>query len=98
MSEAPEREHVDVVPVPPVRTNVVWLILVVATCATTWWLSKNALTATVSTVLMILIGAVKVRLVIQEFMGLREAPIPWRTVGDIWLLAVTGAILTLYLV
>lgn len=98
MSAAPEQNHADVASAPPRRTNLVWLVLVLATCATTWWLSKDALTATVATVLMILIAAYKVRLVIVEFMGLRTAPIPWRIVGECWLLAVTAVILILYLV
>lgn len=98
MSDSLEREHADVAPVSPARTNLVWLVLVLATCATTWWLSKDALTATVSTVLMILIGAYKVRLVLLEFMGLRTAPLPWRLVGEGWVLAVTCAVVTLYLV
>jgi len=79
------------------RLALVWLVLVVLTCVTTWGLSKEAFAATAFTVVMILIAAFKIRLVLQQFMELRSAPLPWRVASDIWLLASTGAIVIIYL-
>ncbi|HEY0574437.1 MAG TPA: cytochrome C oxidase subunit IV family protein [Pseudonocardia sp.] len=75
----------------------VWAALMLATCASTWWLSKDVFAPTVSAVAIILIAALKIRFVIGYFMELRTAPLPWRLVTDAWLLAVTGVILGIYL-
>jgi hypothetical protein len=47
---------------------------------------------------IMLIAAVKVRLVIRYFMEVRRAPLALRVVCDGWLLAVTALIMTVYLV
>ena len=78
--------------------TIVWAALMLATCASTWLLSKNSVTPEVATVAIVLIAAVKVRLVMRYFMEVRRAPLALRIVCDGWLLAVTGLIVTVYLV
>lgn len=74
----------------------VWLLLMAATIVTTWVLTKDTFTARVATIAIVLIAAIKVRLVLLHFMELRHAPLPLRIVFEGWVLAVTGALLTLY--
>lgn len=71
--------------------------LILATCASTWWLAEDAFTPAVATVAIILIAAVKIRFVMRYFMELRDAPLPWRSVTDAWLVTVTGVIVGIYL-
>jgi heme/copper-type cytochrome/quinol oxidase subunit 4 len=78
--------------------SIVWAALILATCASTWLLSKNSVTPEVGTVAIVLIAAVKVRLVMRYFMEVRLAPLALRLVCDGWLLAVTALIVTVYLV
>jgi len=78
--------------------SIVWAALMLATCASTWLLSKNSVTPEVATVAILLIAAVKVRLVMRHFMEVRLAPLALRLVCDGWLLAVTALIVTVYLV
>jgi len=78
--------------------SIVWAALMLATCATTWLLSKNSVTPEVATVAIMLIAAFKVRLVMRHFMKVRRAPRALRFVCDGWLLAVTALIVTVYLV
>jgi heme/copper-type cytochrome/quinol oxidase subunit 4 len=78
--------------------SIVWAALMLATCATTWLLSKNSVTPEVATVAIMPIAAVKVRLVMWHFMEVHRAPLALRFVCDGWLLAVTALIVTVYLV
>ena len=78
--------------------TIVWAALMLATCASTWLLSKKSITPEVATVAIMLIAAVKVRLVIRYFMEVRLAPLALRLICDGWLLAVTALIVTVYLV
>ena len=78
--------------------SIVWAALMLATCASTWLLSKNSVTPAVATVAIMVIAAVKVRLVMRHFMEVRRAPVALRFVCDGWLLAVTALIVTVYLV
>jgi heme/copper-type cytochrome/quinol oxidase subunit 4 len=78
--------------------GIVWAALMLATCASTWVLSKNSVTPEVATVAIMLVAAVKVRLVMRHFMEVRRAPLALRLVCDGWLLAVTALIVTVYLV
>ena len=78
--------------------SIVWAALMLATCASTWLLSKNSVTAEVATVAVMVIAVVKVRLVMRHFMEVRRAPLALRFVCDGWLLAVTTLILTVYLI
>ena len=78
--------------------SIVWAALMLATCASTWLLSKNSVTPEVATVAIMLVAAVKVRLVISHFMEVRRAPLALGLVCDGWLLAATALIVTVYLV
>jgi heme/copper-type cytochrome/quinol oxidase subunit 4 len=78
--------------------SIVWAVLMLATYTSTWLLSKNSVTPEVATVAILLIAAVKVRLVMRYFMEVRRAPVALRFVCDGWLLAVTALIVTVYLV
>jgi heme/copper-type cytochrome/quinol oxidase subunit 4 len=78
--------------------SIVWAALMLATCASTWLLSKNSVTPEVATVAIMLVAAVKVRFVIWHFMEVRRAPRALRLVCNGWLLAVTALIVTVYLV
>ena len=78
--------------------SIVWAALMLATYASTWLLSKNSVTPEVATVAIMVIAAVKVRVVMGHFMEVRRAPLALRFVCDGWLLAVTALIVTVYLV
>ena len=78
--------------------TIVWAALMLATFTSTWLLSKNSVAPEVATAAIMLIAAVKVRLVIWHFMEVRRAPLALRSVCDGWLLAVTALIVTVYLV
>lgn len=75
----------------------VWLFLMLATIATTWWLSKDSVAPVIGTVAIVAIAAFKVRLVLLHFMELRGAPRPWRLIFEAWVLIVTAAIVGIYL-
>jgi len=75
------------------RATMVWLVLMVATCVTTWGLSKETFSPTVAVVGMFLIAALKVRFVILDFMELRDAPVRVRAAAETWVVAVTLLIL-----
>lgn len=75
------------------RATMVWLLLMVATCVTTWGLSKELFSPTVAVVGIFLIAAVKIRFVILDFMELRHAPIPARVAAEMWVAGVTVLIL-----
>jgi heme/copper-type cytochrome/quinol oxidase subunit 4 len=78
--------------------TIVWAALMLATCASTWLLSRNSVTLEVATLAIMLVAAVKVRLVIRYFMEVRRAQLALRCICDGWLLAVTALIMTVYLV
>jgi heme/copper-type cytochrome/quinol oxidase subunit 4 len=78
--------------------TIVWAALMLATCASTWLLSRNSVTPEVATLAIMLVAAVKVRLVIRCFMEVRRAQLALRFICDGWLLAVTALIMTVYLV
>jgi heme/copper-type cytochrome/quinol oxidase subunit 4 len=75
------------------RVTMVWLGLMVATCVTTWVLSKDLFSPAVAVVGIFLIAALKVRYVILDFMELRHAPLPVRAAFEAWIAVVTAVIL-----
>lgn len=72
-----------------------WLILLVAT-AITWYLGEVGASGTAAIVAMLLIAFIKGRLVILDFMELRNAPLIWRLALEGWLIVVAGLILLAY--
>ena len=77
--------------------TLVWALLMLASCISTWGLSKNGVSATTATVLMMLIAAVKVRLILIHFMELGHAPLAWRLLFEGWNIVCVCAIVALYL-
>lgn len=75
--------------------NRAWLVLIVAT-AITWYLGEVGAAGTGAIVAMLLIAFVKGRLVILDFMELREAPKMWRILLEGWLILVSSLILLAY--
>jgi caa(3)-type oxidase subunit IV len=78
-------------------TTVVWLTLMLATVITTWFLAKDAFPAPAGTVGIILIAAIKARLVLNYFMELGTAPRAARIVFEGWVAVVTIGVIGLYL-
>ena len=75
----------------------VWAVLMAATVATTWLLSKDAFTAEVCTVGTLAIASWKVRWIFLDFMELREAPLAGRLVFEAWSVGAPALILGFYL-
>jgi Prokaryotic Cytochrome C oxidase subunit IV len=75
------------------RVTMVWLGLIVATCVTTWGLSKDLFSPVVAVIGIFMIAAVKVSYVMLDFMELRSAPIPVRIAFQAWPVAVAAMIL-----
>ena len=67
-----------------------------ATCASTWWLKSGASTSMAATAAILVIAAVKVRLVIIHFMELKHAPWTWRVFFEAWVVVFPGVILTAF--
>ena len=72
-----------------------WLVLMVATVIT-WYLGEVGAAGTSAIVAMLLIAFIKGRLVILDFMELREAPKLWRFLLEGWMLLVGSLILLAY--
>jgi heme/copper-type cytochrome/quinol oxidase subunit 4 len=77
--------------------SVVWLVLMVATCVSTWGLSKDAFAPTVAAVGVFLIAAFKIHLVMSHFMELKDAPIRIRLAFEAWIVVATAVVLGFYL-
>ena len=75
----------------------VCLLLMAATVLTTWVLSKDIVAAKIGTVSIVLVAAIKVRLVLLHFMELRDAPQPLRLGFEGWVWIVAVALIALYL-
>ena len=72
-----------------------WLLLIVATLIT-WYLGEVGAAGTTAIVTMLLIASLKGRLVILDFMELRDAPRLWRILLEGWMLLVSALILLAY--
>jgi hypothetical protein len=83
------------------RINRVWIITSGLTIVS-WALAKtrssgSATTSATEALAVLAFGAIKARLIMQEFMELRTAP-PWlRRLTDAWLAVLWMTVLTLYL-
>jgi len=77
--------------------TVVWAALMLATCISTWGLPKDALSPEAAVAAIMLIAAVKLRLVLNHFMELAHAPWEWRLPFEAWTAICTAAILGIYL-
>ncbi|MEV5848496.1 cytochrome C oxidase subunit IV family protein [Streptomyces sp. NPDC051985] len=84
---------------PPSRDralHVVWLALMMLTCASAWLLTDGPFGPPVATVGVFLIAAVKARWVILRFMELRAAPIAVRLFFEGASFTVTALLLAVY--
>jgi hypothetical protein len=85
---------------PEKRLLVVWLALVAVTLIS-WWIGSNPGTregasSTPVTYGVLSIAAIKIRVIMREFMEVRHAPTPWRRLTDGWTLSVIVALLAIY--
>jgi hypothetical protein len=80
------------------RITVAWLALVAATCLS--WESAGGLAWTndhrVLSAVVLVIAFVKVRVVMREFMDLREAPFPIRLFVDGWATLVCACLIAMH--
>ena len=72
-----------------------WIILIIAT-GITWYLGEVGAAGTMAIVAMLVIAFIKGRLVILDFMELREAPLMWRVLLEGWLILDSSLILLAY--
>ena len=72
-----------------------WIVLQFAT-AIPWSLGEDGAAGTAAIVTMLAIAFVKGRLVILDFMELRNAPLLWRLLLEGWLIVVSSLILLAY--
>lgn len=77
--------------------SIVWIVLMVGTCISTWVLSTEAFVPVVATVGVFVIAAVKIHFVMSYFMELRDAPVRVRLVFEAWIVAAVAVILGIYL-
>jgi heme/copper-type cytochrome/quinol oxidase subunit 4 len=73
--------------------TVVWAALVLATCVAWWSASGGAVPSFEATAIVMIVAAVKARLVILHFMDLKAAPRPWRLLFEGWVVLTTCVIL-----
>jgi heme/copper-type cytochrome/quinol oxidase subunit 4 len=71
----------------------VWALLVVATCVAWWSANVGAVPSFEATAIVMVVAAVKARLVILHFMDLKGAPRPWRLLFEGWVVLTTCVIL-----
>ena len=69
----------------------VWAALVLAT-GLAWW-TASAVPSFEATAIVMMLAAVKARLVVLYFMDLRSAPRPWRLLFEGWVVLSTSVIL-----
>ncbi len=78
------------------RATVVWIVLMTATCTSTWVLSKIAAGPKFVVGGILLIAALKAWLVVMDFMELRHAPRAARVFAEVWISAVTLIVLYIW--
>lgn len=76
----------------------VWIALMAITCVTTWGLTERHVPLVIGTVGVVVLASVKIGLVMQWFMELRDAPVPWQAYFGAWIVVVTAVILGSYAV
>ncbi|MFT4262213.1 MAG: cytochrome C oxidase subunit IV family protein [Nocardioides sp.] len=79
------------------RPTTVWIVLMLATVVTAFVLARDGVSERAALIGTFLIAAWKVRLVMLDFMELREAPRLGRLVFEAWAVAVPVAIVVVTL-
>lgn len=83
------------------RETLVWAILAGVT-GLSWWLGTNAQAVDVSSdhtrtsVMLLVLAFIKVRLIIRYFMEVRHAPLVLRLICESWTILACGVVLALY--
>lgn len=72
-----------------------WLLLLIAT-GLTFWLRADGIVGLAAGAGTLAIAWYKGRLVILDFMELREAPLLWRGMFEGWVLLISAVILAIY--
>jgi hypothetical protein len=70
----------------------VWIALMAA-AVLSWMIAEHSTAIKVATSTVVLIAAVKVRLIVMHFMELRWRPRPWRILFELWIAGVMAVIL-----
>jgi hypothetical protein len=70
----------------------VWLVLIAA-AVLSWTVSENSTAVKLGTSSVVLIAALKVRLIVIHFMELHWRPRPWRILFELWTWGITAIIL-----
>jgi len=79
------------------RETGVWLILVLATAAATYFSVGRQLNGSVAIVVVFLIALAKMRVILFEFMELRHAPLFMRLLADSWLISLFVILVVMFL-
>jgi hypothetical protein len=74
----------------------VWLTLVCATVASWWLVEHHLVQPQLATTAVLVIAAIKARLVFLNFMELAGAPLAWRAVLEVWAALVAGMLIAGY--
>ena len=75
--------------------HLAWLSLLLLTAAN-WWVVESDSHKVWAPGFVIVVGAVKCRVIIRRFMKISTAPLPWRAAFDAWLILVLCVILAGY--
>jgi hypothetical protein len=78
--------------------TLLWQLLTAATLLS-WFVSGHgSADPAITTVAVLIIALVKIRLIIWYFMEIRHAPIVWRRIFDAWVVLTGGVLIALFLV
>lgn len=72
-----------------------WAVLLAATLASVT-LAESAAAAKLATTAVVIIAAIKVRLIFLNFMELKTGMMPWRVIFEVWTAVATGILLVGY--
>jgi hypothetical protein len=82
-------------------STAIWAVLVLAT-AVSWWLGAHhgvsSGSSTAAAVAVVIIAFIKVALVGDHFMGLRDAPVALRLIFHVWVVTVCTTLVVFYIV
>lgn len=76
--------------------SLTWLFLVAATLATYALVERHALGVEGAVSIVMVLAAIKVRMIVLHFMELKHAPRGWRVAFEAWAILVTALILGLW--
>lgn len=80
----------------PADVTRVWLLLIAITGLTAYLVESDSVPPAMAATTALCAASFKARLVILNYMELREAPLPWRALFEVWNLACLCMILGAY--